>query len=273
VPPEAPLTGSHAVAAGKISFASAGNATAGHISGELLERLDRGGWGHRGPIFRGVRGSRTLPGRLSRAGARGAGSFRTRRTRRSCQGSACRRPCWCRSAARSPRATKSRSSQGAGESRRSRSKGLRWPQLAVRLRHLGGGCRRIAAIDRGSCSTHAARYDARLRANRRRLPPSFRQAVSLSGFLTLSQSPDGPERYGALSRFDTTPSNPNLQARWNTIASRWSRHNAAERPQAAGGRLPGCAGRCLGVTLGRLFPAREASAREVIPTIATAVRR
>jgi hypothetical protein len=34
----------------------------------------------------------------------------------------------------------------------------------------------------------------------------------LSGFLTLSQSRDRPERWGALSRFDTMPPKPNLQA-------------------------------------------------------------
>jgi hypothetical protein len=47
--------------------------------------------------------------------------------------------------------------------------------------------------------------------------PTPRCIAGLSGFLTFSQSRDGPDRYGALKRFDTMPSNPNLQACWNTV--------------------------------------------------------
>jgi hypothetical protein len=49
--------------------------------------------------------------------------------------------------------------------------------------------------------------------------------AGLSGFLTLIQSRDGPERYGAVIRFDTMPSRPMRQACWNTSApspSVWS---------------------------------------------------
>jgi hypothetical protein len=49
-------------------------------------------------------------------------------------------------------------------------------------------------------------------------PSRARIIAGLSGFLTLIQSRDGPERYGAFSRFDTMPSKPNLQACRNTKA-------------------------------------------------------
>ena len=44
---------------------------------------------------------RPWPSQCPRAGARAAGSFRTRQTRRACRGSTYPRPCWCRSAAQS----------------------------------------------------------------------------------------------------------------------------------------------------------------------------
>jgi hypothetical protein len=40
----------------------------------------------------------------------------------------------------------------------------------------------------------------------------------LSGFLTLSQPRDGPDLYGAVSRFDTMPSKPDLHAWSKTVA-------------------------------------------------------
>jgi hypothetical protein len=49
-------------------------------------------------------------------------------------------------------------------------------------------------------------------------PARALRIAGLSGFFTLIQSRDGPDRQGALSRFDTMPSSPNLQACWNTVA-------------------------------------------------------
>jgi hypothetical protein len=43
--------------------------------------------------------------------------------------------------------------------------------------------------------------------------------AGLSGFFTLSQSRDGPDRYGADSRFDTMPSSPILQACRKMVSS------------------------------------------------------
>jgi hypothetical protein len=42
--------------------------------------------------------------------------------------------------------------------------------------------------------------------------------AGLPGFLTMSQSREGPDRYGALSRFDTMPSRPILQSCWKIAA-------------------------------------------------------
>jgi hypothetical protein len=42
--------------------------------------------------------------------------------------------------------------------------------------------------------------------------------AGLSEFLTLIQLRDGPDRYGTLSRFDTMPSRPILQACWKIVA-------------------------------------------------------
>jgi len=49
-------------------------------------------------------------------------------------------------------------------------------------------------------------------------PSRKRTIAGLFGFLTLIQSRDGPDRYGAVSRFDTMPSKPSLQACRNTTA-------------------------------------------------------
>jgi hypothetical protein len=46
-----------------------------------------------------------------------------------------------------------------------------------------------------------------------RIPPGrYLTIAGLSGFLTLIQSREGPDRYGAESRFDTIPSGPVMQA-------------------------------------------------------------
>jgi hypothetical protein len=42
--------------------------------------------------------------------------------------------------------------------------------------------------------------------------------AGLSGFFTLIQSREEPDLQGALSRFETMASNPNLQACWKTAA-------------------------------------------------------
>src|SRR5262245_26497380 len=45
-----------------------------------------------------------------------------------------------------------------------------------------------------------------------RSPSMMRVAAGASGFFTLTQSGDRPERYGASRRFDTMPSRPSAQA-------------------------------------------------------------
>ena len=57
---------------------------------------------------------------------------------------------------------------------------------------------------------------------RHQFPSRCRTMAGLSGFLILSQSRDGPERYGAVSRFDTMPFRPILQACSNTSSLRTS---------------------------------------------------
>jgi hypothetical protein len=49
-------------------------------------------------------------------------------------------------------------------------------------------------------------------------PPECLTIAGLSGFLTLIQSLDGPDLYGAVSRFDTIPSKPIVQACRYTVA-------------------------------------------------------
>jgi hypothetical protein len=69
-------------------------------------------------------------------------------------------------------------------------------------------------------------------------PPHHRlsrtgRIAGLSGFLTLIQSRDAPDRWGALSRFDTMPSNPSLQACRNTVAPSSSVCSLRARPPPA----------------------------------------
>jgi hypothetical protein len=103
------------------------------------------------------------------------------------------------------------------------------------------------------CSTMALTITARIAASPASMAISHRSAsrariiAGLSGFLILSQSRDGPDRSGALSRFDTRPSRPS-SARpacdFMVVTPRMkigrgrrrSRRSAGAKPSSAGDR-------------------------------------
>ena len=69
--------------------------------------------------------------------------------------------------------------EGKSARGRSRPESVLRTQPAIRLHHIGRRCGRIAAIDRGPRGAREARYDARIRAGRRRFLRSQRQEVPL----------------------------------------------------------------------------------------------
>jgi hypothetical protein len=89
---------------------------------------------------------------------------------------------------------------------------------------------------------------------------AFRARIiaGLSGFFTLSQSRDGPERYGALSRFDTMPSRTTGGARLAYMRSR-QEERVARKP--VGHRGPSIADRARTARAVRTSPPNSADLR------------
>jgi hypothetical protein len=73
------------------------------------------------------------------------------------------------------------------------------------------------ACDQGGGAVYEASW-AKIGPSSHHVPERTRRIAGLSGFFTLIQSREGPDLYGGLSRFDTIPSSPSLQACRNTVA-------------------------------------------------------